>query len=84
MIISIENNLKDIKYYLISKGFDVHDTNESIASDVYIYSNELSSFSGLYNKVVPISEGSLIIDASNKSFDEIESIIDKRSYTPLF
>lgn len=83
MIISVQDNLYDIQEYLKSRGYNVCQSSENIVSDVYIYSNGTEGLLEITNKVMGSFEGSFIIDAQNKSFEEIEAIINRRAYSPL-
>lgn len=84
MLISIQDNLYDIFEYLKGRGYDVCKLSENIISDVYIYSNSTEGLLEITNKVMGSLEGSFLIDAQNKSFKEIEAIINRRAYSPLF
>jgi hypothetical protein len=84
MLVFIEDNLVGLKAYLKSKGYYIVNACDKISSDVYIYSQANIDFYSFESSILPCGEGSLIINADNLSFCEIEYIIKHRIYTPLF
>jgi hypothetical protein len=84
MLISVQDDLKDIKKYLEAMGYDVHNLSENLASDIYIYSESSMGFMNLYNNTATKDEGSYIINGDNKSINELLYSINHRTYTPLF
>lgn len=84
MIISVEDSLLELKNFLISKGIEVHNLSEKIVSDAYIYSMKNNDTINFYNSVEGKREGSLIINADNKSFNEILYFLNHRTYSSLF
>lgn len=83
MKISIQDNLSNLQEYLKDKGYKIYKLSENTVSDVYIYSNSGEGLLEITNKVMGSFEGSFLIDAHNKSFEEIENIINRRVYSPL-
>jgi hypothetical protein len=84
MRIFVEENLVGLKAYLKSKGYYIVNAGDKISSDVHIYSQTNIDFYSLESSILPCGEGSLIINADNLSFNEIEYMIKHRVYTPLF
>lgn len=84
MKISVENDLLEIKNYLISKGYNIYDLSEGVVSDVYIYSEKKIGLLNLYKNISSTDKGSLIINAQGKTIEEIIYTINNRVYTPLF
>jgi hypothetical protein len=84
MLISVQDDLKDIKKYLESFGYEVHNLSENVASDVCIYSESSMGFSNLYNSTIPKDSGSFIINADGKDINELLYSINHRTYSPLF
>ncbi|MCT4545057.1 MAG: YkuS family protein [Vallitalea sp.] len=90
MIILVQEGLDNIENYLIQRDYKViHESNKEQIYDVYIYST--TSYTGLYNEIFnnsmhnsPITTNVLMINAYNKSYAEIEDIINSRRYSNLF
>lgn len=83
MIVSISDDLKKLSSVLMKHGFEIHNINEGIRSDAYIYSNNSQSLMNL-NESIASSNESFIINADNKSLDEILFALKNRVYSPLF
>ncbi|MCX7885124.1 MAG: YkuS family protein [Caloramator sp.] len=84
MIVSVEDSLVELKNFLKSKNIEVHNISEKILSDAYIYSTKNNNILDLYDFVEGKNEGSLIINADNKSLNEILYFLNHRSYSSLF
>lgn len=84
MIVSIEDKLVDLKNFLLSKGIKVYNISEGIVSDAYIYSMKNDETLKIYNSIQGKNEGSLIINADDKSFEEILYSLSHRVYSSLF
>jgi hypothetical protein len=84
MRISIEDNLTDFKNYLTSMGHEVYNFSDNVISEAYIYSESNTGLINLANMVNGTGMGSLLIDADNKSPEEIQGILSHRVYSPLF
>jgi len=85
MKISIEKGLESLENHLLQKGHEIV-SNES-AADAYIYHNTPISQIRAKN-FSPISsiasDPILLINAKDKSFDEIEIILSQKSYNKIF
>lgn len=84
MIISIQDNLIDLYDGLTDMGYRVHRLSENVVSDAYIYSEIDLGLSKIYNMVPPGKNGSLLINADNRSIDDVAYMISHRIYSPLF
>lgn len=85
MKISLEKNLNELRNYLESRGYEIVGNNES--ADAYIYENTPISQITAKN-FTPVSSLSsspmLLVNSSGKSFDEIEQILNQKSYNKIF
>ncbi|EYE88679.1 hypothetical protein Q428_06745 [Fervidicella metallireducens AeB] len=84
MIISCDHKLADVKQFLINKGYEVYDIEENVPSNVYIYSENKRGLFNLYNSIKATEDGSFIINADGKDYEEIEYEINHKLYSPLF
>lgn len=90
MVILVQEGLDNIENYLIGRGYKViRGTNTAKPHDIYIYSS--SSYTGLYNEIFnnnmynsTMTNNVLMINANNKSYAEIEDVINSRKYSNLF
>lgn len=90
MVILVQEGLNNIENYLLGRGYHViHGSDRSSPHDIYVYSS--SSYTGLYNEILnnnmynsTMTKNVLMINANNKSFAEIEDIINSRKYSNLF
>jgi hypothetical protein len=85
MKISLEKNLNELRNYLESRGYEIVGNNES--ADAYIYEKTPISQITARN-FTPVSSLSsspmLLVNSSGKSFDEIEQILNQKSYNKIF
>lgn len=84
MIISVQDNLKEVILNLQSLGYNVHKFSEGVPSDIYIYKDEELGLSNLTNHIRTPDRGALLINIDNKSMKEILYAINNRTYSPLF
>ncbi len=82
--IAVENGLESIKSYFYKKGYNIVELNNShIDAVIYLrsinLSQSISNSMSSHNKV-----GILMINAYQKSNEEIERILKSRLYSPLF
>ncbi|NLM13227.1 MAG: hypothetical protein GX209_05735 [Epulopiscium sp.] len=96
MIVAIARGLEGFKEKLEQRGYQVvYEDEYSYPVDAYIYINhpnwmefsdeirpELTS--SIEKRSQHKHQGVLIINAQNKSIDEIEQILNNRVYSPLF
>lgn len=75
-----------IEESLIEKGYRIVDRSYDGYVDTILYNSDKSSLSYLnvFDNVIDMSSGALIIDINNKTANEIVNIIENRSYTSLF
>lgn len=83
MIVSLSGDLKNLGSALKVHGFEIHYVSEGIKSDAYIYSSKSCSLMNLSESIASSNE-SLIINADNKSTDEILFALNHRVYSSLF
>jgi hypothetical protein len=90
MVILVQDGLDNIENYLIGRGYKVISGDSAIKPhDIYIYFS--CSYKGLYNEIFSnnmhnstATNNILMINANNKSYGEIEDIINSRKYSNLF
>lgn len=82
MLISIQDDLIEVKEYLMNKGYNVENISTNIPSDTYIYSQPKTDLLSFKNSTG--TEGSLIINTEGMSLADIEYALKHRTYTPLF
>lgn len=93
MNIAIQQGLDELKKELEARGYNTFYIGENSAADAVIY-NEKDKFP--YYEVNSVSSGTmssggdnigfgtLLINATNKSTDDIIGILHSRTYSPLF
>jgi hypothetical protein len=84
MLISVADDLHDIKKRLELFGYEIHNFSERLPSDIYIYSEKSIGFANMYNEAVPKDNGSFLINADGKGINDILYSIKHRTYSPLF
>lgn len=85
MKISVEKGLDDIENYLASRGYEI--VSEDSVADAYIYKNTpLSSIPARnFSPIASIaSDPILLVCAKNRTNEEIEAIIQQKTYNKLF
>jgi len=85
MKISLEKNLKDLENYLLERGYTI--VPESESADAYIYSKTpISQISAKnFSPISTIStDPMLLVNATGKTFFEIEQILNQKSYNKIF
>jgi len=93
MIIAIEKGLEKLKQQLEDKGYKCFYIGEDGIADAIIYKdkdnhpyfqvNNSHQFTSVNNRNAGTS-GALLINAENKTIDEIIGILNRRTYSPLF
>ncbi|TYQ15414.1 UNVERIFIED_CONTAM: uncharacterized protein UPF0180 [Acetivibrio alkalicellulosi] len=89
---AIQNGMENIKMELEKRGFHVvYIENYNYPIDAIIYEGSSFNISHISSNNMPAmtmdkraSYGVFIINSCNKSIDEIESMLNKRHYSPLF
>ncbi|MGO1369380.1 MAG: YkuS family protein [Senegalia sp. (in: firmicutes)] len=76
--ISIQEGLNELASELINRGYEIVENN----SDAYIYMADGYNMSNLSN--INSDRETLLINATDKTIDQIEDILNKGYYTPLF
>ena len=92
--IAIDGNLEDIRKGLENKGYQIVNLegDESIDAIVYINNGhegsnlqqETSSPTIFTGENIHTKNGAFMINARDKSIDEIDQLLKQRSYSPLF
>ncbi|HYE83091.1 MAG TPA: YkuS family protein [Clostridia bacterium] len=93
MIIAIQRGMENIKVELENRGYKVFYIGENKTADAVIYT-EADAFPYYEVNNIPsaaassidgnTSYGALLVNATNKSMEDIIRIIEKRTYSPLF
>lgn len=92
MNIAIQRGLEDLKKELESIGHQVFYIGENKMADAVLYKEvDTYSYYEVYNVSSAsvssadgnLSYGTLLLNVTNKSFDEIRRILEKRIYSPL-
>lgn len=83
MLIAVQSNLEYLISGLKEKGYNIINENSNDA-DIFIYDSK--EYEGILNNSInsDLSNGIFMINAHNKSFSEIETMILQRSYSNLF
>jgi broad-specificity NMP kinase len=94
MNIIIDNGLDDIKEALKSRGYNVYNIGDNVVADAILYRekdkhpyyevNNLPSATSSVANGKNSAYGAILINVNNKSIEEIENILNKRVYSPLF
>jgi len=93
MIIAVERGLEDLKEQLESRGFECFYIGEGRVADAVIYKDRDShpyfsvdnpALESRFNPANSTLPGVLLINAENKSLDDIIKILITRTYSPLF
>ena len=85
MKISLEKNLDELENYLTERGYTIVGQNE--AADAYIYKKTpfLQINAKNFSPISSISsDPMLLVNASGKSYEEIEQILNQKSYNKIF
>jgi len=80
-IIAVERGMELLKVELEKMGYIVHYIDEKVPCDVFIFRSNLNNS---LSSVLPNSHGSLILNGDRKSVEEIDQIIKRGLYSPLF
>lgn len=80
-IIAVERGMEILKMELEKLGYAVYYIDEKIPCDVFIFKSNLNNN---LDSVLPNSHGSLILNGEGKSVEEIDQIIRRGLYSPLF
>ena len=83
MIICVSKELKNLKEELISRGYTVIESN-NVPCDVIICDLKNEGLANINTQNNLKREGTLIIDSGSKNIDEIEYILNNRTYSALF
>jgi len=82
MNIYIEKELKEMKQALADKGYNIVDDN-STPCDAIICNLKVCDLAAINQEVNLKREGALIIDCGSKSVEDIDYILNNRSYSNI-
>lgn len=83
MVVFVDDNLRDVKNYLESIGYEVKSPGNG-RGDVYIYSGSKGSISNIQSTIDTGTNGCFLINADEMTIDEILYSLNHRTYSPLF
>lgn len=84
--IALNNVSNSIKESLIEKGYEIVDGSYEGYVDTILYNSDSGSLSYLnvFDNVIDMNSGAFVVDIRGKTPQEIEKIIENRSYTSIF
>ena len=92
MVIAVEKGLENLKEQLEGRGYDCFYIGENRVADAIIYKDKDNhpyfevnkpTMTNILSSYSAPSHGALLINAGNKSIDEIVNILTRRTYSPL-
>jgi len=84
MTIYISDELTNIKDELINRGYNVISNSNNTPCDAIICNLKNGGLLNINNISSAKKEGTLIIDCGSKSIEEIEYILNNRTYSSIF
>ena len=84
MTVAVEKGLENVKNALKNKGYTVIDADKNPVADAYVFSGRQTGALSANSCFKTARNGVLMINAQNKSPDEIDRILKSRLYDPLF
>lgn len=88
MVVAVERGLENIKEHLKLYGYEVCDFSENRLFDAVVFKDTPIGSIPVVNSTTASlsgkSGGVFLVCAKNKSPEEVESILSKKSYTNLF
>ncbi|AKL97361.1 hypothetical protein CACET_c39350 [Clostridium aceticum] len=82
--IAIQDDLQQLKTHLEEKGYEVVSFQDQGHIDAIVYTNDYGGFRNLNDTGETNTYGAILINAKNKSVEEIQYIIETRRYGSLF
>ncbi|MCC5909538.1 MAG: YkuS family protein [Clostridiaceae bacterium] len=82
--IAVQNDLHDVRKELEDRGYEVVDFYEKGVVDAIVYIDDHSGLQNLNNVKDTDNYGAILINANNRTVDEIQFIIESRRYGSLF
>lgn len=82
--IALQENLQELKVALEGRGYEVVGFNDSGHIDAIIYIDDYTGFKNINDEGETNHYGAILINANNKTVDEIQYIIENRRYDNLF
>lgn len=85
-VVAIQSNLEHIGKELEARGYEVvHDTYEGYVDAILYHSdNRQLGYLNNFDNVIDMDRGAMIINAKDKSIDEIIFSLERRIYESLF
>lgn len=82
--VAVQQGLEEIRLGLERKGYEVVDYRDEGHIDAIVYTDIYSGLDSVNNSVDGNIYGAILINANNKTIDEIGHIIETRRYERLF
>ena len=82
--VAVQSDLDQIKSELENRGYEVVNYNEEGHIDAVVYKDIYAGLGNVNNSVDGNMYGAILINANNKTVDEIVHIIETRRYGRLF
>lgn len=82
--IAVQDNLDEIKTALREKGYEIVGFQDQGAIDAIVYIDDYEGLKNVNNQDETNPYGAIMINANNKSIEEIQYIIETRRYGKLF
>ncbi len=84
--IAVDNISKNMRNQLEMMGYNLVNSSYDGDVDAILYDSKDSSLSYLnvFDNVIDMDKGALLVDVRNKTLDEILDILEKRRYTSFF
>jgi len=82
--IAVQENLQEIKTALSNKGYEVVGFQDQGVIDAIVYIDDYTGFKNINDTAETNNYGAIMINANNKSIEEIQYIIETRRYGSLF
>ncbi|AOY75401.1 YkuS family protein [Clostridium formicaceticum] len=82
--IAIQDGLEQLKFDLENNGYEVVDFQDKGHIDAIVYTDDYGGFKNLNDMGETNTYGAILINAKNKTVEEIRYIIETRRYGSLF
>ncbi len=82
--VAIEQGLEEIKQELENRGYEIVDYKDKGHIDAIVYKNINDDIGNINNSTDGNIDGAILVNANNKTIDEIEYVIRTRKYEKLF
>lgn len=82
--VAVQNNLVELKEELRSRGYEVVDFYDKGHVDAIVYIDDYNGIKSVNNESGLNTIGAVLINAKNKTLDQIIYVIENRRYEGLF